>query len=342
MRLIFTLLLLSIIFTTGIKAQSTVDKVQFFNDTSVINATLTTNLTKLLNNREKEGYKLPATFTCRLADGTNVNDEMSIETRGKYRRGFCYIPPLKLSFNVNANAAMYQLHSLKLVSMCKTADIYGQYLLKEYIVYKLYNIITDKSFHVRLLNLNIADSSGKKKPITEYAFLIEDIKEMAKRNSCTEFKNDNLITEATSRRQMTIVGVFEYMIGNTDWAVPGGHNTKLILDKSDSTARPYVVPYDFDFSGLVGTDYSAPDERLGIEDVKQRLYRGFIRTMGEMNEVLQLFRKKKDEMYATISNFALLSDYSKKQMIDYLDEFFESMENPAIVKDVFITSARKD
>ncbi len=45
------------------------------------------------------------------------------------------------------------------------------------------------------------------------------------------------------------------------------HNIKIIHSRKDSLSRPYVVPYDFDFSGLVNTTYSSPDERLGIEKI---------------------------------------------------------------------------
>jgi hypothetical protein len=68
--------------------------------------------------------------------------------------------------------------------------------------YKIYNILTDKSFHARLLDLQYQDSSGKKKTITEHAFLLEGVKEMAKRNNCIEWTKGNLQTESTQRDQM--------------------------------------------------------------------------------------------------------------------------------------------
>jgi hypothetical protein len=152
-------------------------------------------------------------------------------------------------------------------------------LLKEYMVYVIYNMLTNKSFHARLLDLQYQDSSGKKKTIAEHAFLLEGVKEMAKRNNCIEWKKGDLQTESTDRDQMTLVAIFEYMIGNTDWGVSVGHNIKLIQSKEDSSSRPFAVPYDFDYSGLVNTDYSIPDEKLGTETVLQRVYRGFPRSV---------------------------------------------------------------
>ena len=141
---------------------------------------------------------------------------------------------------------------------------------------------------------------------------------------------------------MTIVAIFEYMIGNTDWSVPGSHNIKILHSKNDTLSRPYVVPYDFDFSGLVNTSYSAPDERLEIENVRQRAYRGFPRTMEELDDVLAIFNKEKANIYSTINNFNLLTSTTKKGMTDYLDEFYKTINNASKIKVAFISNARTE
>ncbi len=50
---------------------------------------------------------------------------------------------------------------------------------------------------------------------------------------------------------MDRIAIFNYMIGNYDWAVPNQHNIKvikpLIMDPLNLAA---AVPYDFDFTGL--------------------------------------------------------------------------------------------
>ena len=63
---------------------------------------------------------------------------------------------------------------------------------------------------------------------------------------------------------MTRVALFEYMIGNLDWSVPVRHNIKLIVPKEDSNAIAFPVPYDFDYSGLVKTDYAIPPPELEL------------------------------------------------------------------------------
>ena len=321
---------------------ATIDKVQFFNDTSILKATISTNMGKLFRQKDKTGNQFQANFTYRLPGDSAINEPILLEIRGHFRKDNCYLPPLKVVFKYKKSSALYTLGSLKLVSQCKTAETYDQYLLREFLVYKIYNLLTSMSFNVRLLDLSLLDSSGKKRTITEHAFLMEDIKDLAKRNNCIDWKKGKLNSEQTDRRQMTLVAIFEYMIGNTDWGVPVNHNTRLIISKKDSLHRPYVVPYDFDYSGFVNTDYAVPDENLGIQNVRERLYRGYPRTMEELNEVLDIFKRQKEKIYDLINNFELLTSKSKKDMITYLDDFFRIINEPNQVQNIFIKNARRD
>ena len=102
---------------------------------------------------------------------------------------------------------------------------------------------------------------------------------MAKRNSCRELENVAINTEQTERKQMTLVALFEYMIGNTDWSVPAYHNIKLMQDRKNPESIPFAVPYDLNHCGFVNAPYAVPPEELGIETVKDRMYRGFSSSM---------------------------------------------------------------
>jgi hypothetical protein len=322
------------------KAQtSRIDRVAFFKDTSVIKLTLVANMNRVLVNHKKNGYNIKASLLTTLADGSPVNEPVVLDVRGHYRMENCYIPPIRLKFNNSEHSVFSTWKPLKLVSECKLSRENEQYILKEYLAYKMYNLLTDMSFRVRLMNLTFQDSAGKRKPITEYAFLLEDIKDLAKRNDCVEWKGAKRNTEGTHRKQMTLVAIFEYMIGNTDWAVSVNHNIKLIIPVKDTTGRPYAVPYDFDYSGLVNTDYAVPDERLEIDNVRQRLYRGYPRSMGELEEILNLFNQQKANIYALVNHFDLLTKSSKDEIIQYLDDFYATLSRPNEVKSIFIDNA---
>lgn len=325
------------------KAQtSSVDKAKFFAEEKMIKATLVSNTGKMMNGKMKVGDSMPASFTFHFDDSPGITESISVGVRGNFRRQNCIIPPLRLKFK-NSNPSMYSsLGSLKLVSSCKLTDQYNQYLLVEYLIYKIYNLFTDKSFRVRLLQLTYRDSLGKKKDITQNAFLIEDAKDMAKRNNMVEWKKWKVLTEQTDRELMTTVAVFEYMIGNTDWSVPVTHNIRLIYQKDTQKDYPYPVPYDFDYCGIVNAEYAVPPDMLNLENIRQRLYRGYPRTMEELTKTLDIFREKKEKIYSLIKGFELLNTFSRKEMIKYLDEFYDTINDPKEVKSVFITNARND
>jgi hypothetical protein len=330
-----------LLFMAGIAAQSQkINKVQFFEDTSIINATIAVNISNLFKNYQTKGYTTQAFLTCSMADGKTVADSIQLEIRGNFRREYCHIPPLKIDFKYDSNCVLSPLKTLKLVSKCKSFKDNDQYLLMEYLVYRIYNLLTDKSFRVRLLQLKLDDIESQRKDFASYAFLIEDATDMAKRNGCKEQKQGKFEQESTERYQTTMVSIFQYMIGNTDWSTLARHNICLIADNKNPNGPPLAVPYDFDFSGLVGTTYSIPDEKLGIDDVRERLYRGFPRTEKEINEVLEIFKQKEDAIYKMIDEFAILTASSKKYMTSYLQTFFATIKNPKAVKTIFVENAR--
>ncbi|MGH2566373.1 MAG: hypothetical protein ACRDE5_17780, partial [Ginsengibacter sp.] len=195
---------------------------------------------------------------------------------------------------------------------------------------------------VRLLHVTYNDSKQKVKSYTQYAFLLEDIKDLADRNNCVEKKDTTFFTEATNRKQMTFVNLFQYMIGNTDWSVLKCHNIKLIVSKNDSLSNPYAVPYDFDYCGFVNANYAIPPEDLGIESVRERLYRGFPRRLDELEEAIKIFEEKKESIMYYINHFDLCSQKCRKNIIDYLNEFYITIENQNKVESIFITNARTE
>ena len=187
---------------------------------------------------------------------------------------------MKFDFRNPGSSQLSSLKKLKLVCGCDRGIESEALILKEYLVYKIYNLLTDMSFRVRLLRINYQDTRNKLKPYSQYAFLIEDVDEMARRNKCYEVEKLSFRSDGTSQEQMTLVAIFQYMIGNTDWAIPNYHNIKLMRPVTDSFSMPYTIPYDFDFCGLVNANYATPPEELGISSVRERAYRGYTKEYG--------------------------------------------------------------
>lgn len=315
-----------------------IDSLKFFTDDDIIEMTLTTDIKSLQKQKGDDVFQ-DGKVKMKFADNSEVSESITVGARGKFRRGFCRIPPMMLNFRT-PGSSFNNLGKLKLVISCgnKTSD--EELLFKEYLIYKIYNLLEDKSFRVRLLNVTYEDKSGKNKSFTQHAFLIEDDAEMARRNGCKKKDHSSYHTESTNRDLMTKVSIFQYFIGNTDWSVPNTHNIRLIFERKNDLALPFAVPYDFDYCGLVDASYAIPNEIIGTEKITERVYRGFPRNIEEIQATLTLFKNKKDSIFSLINNFNLLSDKARETMTDYLEEFYTSIESENYVKKIFVDNAR--
>ena len=339
MKLFYYIVVLLIVAALPGIGQNTIDAKAFFLEEAPLKVVLRSDLKNLIKEKESAADQ-SALFTVLMPDYSIISAEIKVNARGVTRRKICTVPPLKLDFDTKTSPQLKKLKNLKLVKSCRGGSNDEQLLLKEYLVYKMFNLLTENSFRVRLLHITYEDTQGKIKTETSYAFLMEDVDVMAKRNGCKEMTDVKLNPETTDREQITLVYLFEYMIGNTDWSVLNNHNIKLLMPKEKANAKPLAVPYDFDYSGIVNADYAVPDEMMGISDVTQRRYRGFPRTMAELQAITLLFQQKKDRIYALVNNCQPLSVSNKKKMTAYLDEFYEIISNERKLKYEFIDNAR--
>jgi len=323
-----------------LRAQPEVSRVAFFEEDQMLTMDLSTDLKKLLTTKQLDTYQ-PATATIRFPDSTVMTEKIKLTARGEFRRANCYIPTMKLDFKDSAKSSrLANLKKLKLVCGCSTGENDERLVLKEFLIYKMYNLLSDMSFRVRLLLINYKDTRGKVKSYSQYGFFIEDVDDMAKRNKCKEVQAPAFHPNLTNKPLMNLVDIFQYMIGNTDWSVPGYHNIKLMRLKADSLSAPYAIPYDFDFAGLVNASYASPREELGITSVRERLYRGFPRNMTEIEVTLQIFRDKREEIHKLVNNFSILDSRSRKDFLKYVDDFYDMIDNKKAVERVFINGAR--
>lgn len=226
------------------------------------------------------------------------------------------------------NSLFAQQNKLKLVTHCQL----DEWVVREYLVYKLYNLLTDLSFRARLARVTYTDSLGKRSPETHWGFLLEDESDVAKRNNVkVSNTKQTAMTRADSLRMAT-VSVFEFMIGNTDWSVPYLHNIRLF-----SNGRPALlpVPYDFDHAGIVEANYALPAEQLSIQSVRERLYRGPSYPPALLQQVFDSFNRLKPQFYALYQNESRLDNRYVKRTLKYLDEFYALINKPTSVQQVF-------
>lgn len=331
------MLLFSIV---GSSQKTPIDSLKFFTDEDIIEMTLTTDIRGLQRQKGDDVFQ-DGTVKMKFPDNIEVTEKVAVGARGKFRRENCRIPPMMINFR-SPGSSLNNLGKLKLVISCGQKSGDEELLFKEFLIYKIYNLLENKSFRVRLLKVNYEDGSGKNKPFTQHAFLIEDDGEMARRNGCKKKDHPPYMTESTDRELMTMVSIFEYFIGNTDWSVPNNHNIKLIFDRKNDAALPFAVPYDFDYCGLVDASYAIPNEVIGTEKVTERVFRGFPRTMEEIQTILNVFKNKKESIFKLINNFTLLDERVRKVMVNYLEDFYTTIQSSSQVKSIFIDNARRN
>ncbi len=286
-----------------------------------------TDMAQLIENKKTSDKYQDGKFTFERSKKVTQTLPVKIKCRGRYRRMKCDFPPLKLKFKKNDLAAhgLNEFNELKLVTHCinekeKSKDL----ILREYLVYKLYNILTPGSFRAQLVKVNYLNTKKKPKKIKGWGILVEDSDELAYRMGGKKYNKMGIPPEYFNKEQEKITALFNYMIGNADWSLMMSRNVEFIKFSETDIA---VVPYDFDFAGLVNAPYALPNSDLGQKTIKDRIYLGAEAPAAEMRPVFQHFIKNKDALMATIDSNPLLKANSKEDMKAYLQSFFDLIED---------------
>ncbi len=311
------------------EVSDTLQTFDFFDIEEPLKITLKYDITSFIKNKHKAEY-IDAELHVFYPGIDPVVKNIRIQARGNFRKGQCYFPPLSLNFKTDPieRSELAGMKKLKVVTHCTSGKNNDNIVLREYLVYKLYNILTEKSFRVKLLDINYIDTGKKKHEFQETGFIIEPVELVAKRNNCTLIdplvvKGENLVEEDADR-----AALFQYMISNTDWRIKSGHNTKFIKSLTDLTPKVIPVPYDFDFSAVVDASYAFPQEWSNAKSLFERDYLGYCReTDAEYIKIIDLFLEKEDLIMNYISDFKYLSEKDKKEVSDFIATFYHEIKN---------------
>lgn len=313
---------------------------ELFRSDEILEMTISLPLKKVINDA-KERNEHAAKLSYQLADSTVFVHHIKVQVRGKTRasRDICSFPPLKLDFNkTDTKQTIFEgQNKLKLVTHCKSGKYYEEYYQKEYIVYKMYQKVSPYSFNVRLCHITYIDPDKPSQKISYYGFLLESIKDVAKRNDMKVFKDSVMNMQSINKDNLDKLVMFQYLIGNLDWSIPTLHNIKLIVGKKGSL--PLAVPYDFDYSGMVDTPYAIPAPQTNLTDVKSRLFLGFCR-QDKYKSTIDFFNSIRKELNDDINTADFLTEKTRKRMNSYLSVFYSYINDPKQV-DKRITKACK-
>ena len=301
----------------------------------VIDAPLTTIARTAAKNMDAH----EATLTQTLADGSTRTHAIKINARGISRRDpdVCRFPPLRVDFRKKAvkGTVFEGQNRLKLVTHCQASTRFQQYYMQEYAIYRAYMALTPISFRVRMAEITYTDSEGRKKPITRWGFFIEDVDDVAERNSLEEKSIPKVRSSRLDPGLTVRYALFQFMIGNLDWSSIRGpdpeeccHNTKLLGVPGETGGVIRPVPYDFDISGIISAPYAMPPEGLPVRTVKKRLYRGYCRHNGGIPGAVALFKEKKADILRAFEAVGQLNDKARKKSLSYIESFYEILDDP--------------
>lgn len=290
----------------------------------VIPVTLQGNITNLLedklNQKERHG-----SFSFSDSLGKKITLPVRFKTRGKTRLIRCEIPPVMIYFDKPAlkEQRIKDYPKLKVVVPCASDSVSVDLLHRELLIYKLYALVSDYHFRVQAAELVCLDSTGQDTTHILPAFFIESDKEFRKRTDTEELSEYNIQWSDLDPEQAQITALFQYMISNTDWKIDFKHNLKYFRD--DENAPLIIVPYDFDFSGLVNAYYCKPNPDYYQKNVRQRIY------LGKKNKFLmktiQKFKDKETDILKTVDEYPHLSVACKIDIKSFLAPFFKCLNS---------------
>lgn len=93
-----------------------------------------------------------------------------------------------------------------------------------------------------------------------------------------------------------------------------------------------MVPFDFDWAGVVSPPYVYPAPDIPIENVRERYYMGVCRDNDRLTPVFEHFLAKKDEIYGLYRNEPALTEEQRERVLAYFDEFYEIITDEELAK----------
>ncbi len=328
----YSLLLFSIISLATLNGNTPTSKQTIFDvlQEEVKEITITMPFDSVVLNK-KTDKSFAGTVSFLGKNSTKYNKSIEVKARGKSRRMHCSFPPLRIEFS-KADLKKYGLRSahrsLKLVTHCNVTANATDNVLKEYLTYKIYNELTENSLQVQLFKINYVDSNDGT-TMTKYGFFVEDIDELAERLGGVEDNTFGKLFTDFDPVNANHFALFQFMIGNEDWAIEHRRNVRYIhLEKSNQFL---VIPYDFDMSGLVATEYARPNINLGLQCVTQRLFMGDFENRSSRTKALKHFRSKRKMINELINTSELLSTSERTYMKAYVASFFDVIKDSELL-----------
>lgn len=294
-----------------------------FDDDAILDATLRGPLSTVIadkRNREERPFRFSV-------NGDSF--DVAVRVRGNSRVKACPFPPLRLNFKRSdvAGTALDGEARLKLVTHCRNGSERSQdSVLNEYAAYRAFQLISARSYRVRLLRIHYEDTDGKQARLQgpHYGFLIESKKNLAKRLSATVAEIEAIRFADLDASQTALVSVFQYLIGNKDWSFVTSENDDVCCHNIDllragDTLVP--IPYDFDLAALTRANYRMAD-RMNVST--RREYSGYCRVPTDsLGRAVDHIQQMRDSVMDTMRRVPALNERTRERRVRFSAGYFE-------------------
>ncbi len=312
---------------------------QLFDSEDVLELRIEAPLTTLAKVRSDTEY-LNGKLSYRDETGEVRSFDLKLRARGRYRRQkrTCDFPPIRLNFQTGqvTGSIFESQDKLKLVTHCNNKSAKSEQLvLREYLTYRILQILTDNSFSARLLRVTYVNTESDKEPLVKYGFAIEHKDSIAERTGMSVLKSSGLAYRDLDKKYANLVNLFQYLIGNTDFSLVRGANDDDCCHNSVPFRNGDAVvpiPYDFDFSGMVNAPYADPNPKLGLDDVRTRLYRGRCNNNEHLPESIEYVLSMKPDIFTSLDKIPDLQKKHRLEMLRYLNMFFRDISDEKRVR----------
>jgi hypothetical protein len=292
-------------------------------------------LKSLSQDRSAEPAYRDATLGFRTGDGAWREVAIELRPRGKSRRDrtVCNFPPLSLKLPTAelAGTVFENQTRLKLTTHCRPSERHESFVHKEYLAYRMLNVVTNVSFRARAVQVTYTDTDRGGRSESHPGFFVEDKDRLAVRLGLGA-QPERVHPEQLDPEHASLMELFELMIGNTDFsfiALPANkpccHNA-VVYQGPNGAYLP--LPYDFDISGFVNPPYAVPDYRLPIANVRQRLYRGFCRTGDVHQRAVARMQEVRPALFALLADETPLDPRSRRDAMAFVNGFYAILDDP--------------
>ena len=250
---------------------------------------------------------------------------VAVRTRGKSRLKLCRFPPLRFNFRDSAieEGPFARVGKVKVVTHCENRPANDDNVLEEYLAYRLFNLFTERSHRVRLLRIRYVDTEKPKRaPVEKYAFAIEPLDDLAARTGAEVAAVEHLARRRIDLEQAALAFVFQYLISNLDWSLVKAygdseccHNMKVL----EADGAQFVVPYDFDMSGLVYPKYVLRAPNTSSRMSRSRKYAGYCFDGLDLEGAIATVVASEAEIMALVDSL----DWSEERAIKERHKFFQ-------------------